>query len=26
MAIVAFALTWAAMGTIALITRPGKRG
>jgi putative spermidine/putrescine transport system permease protein len=25
MAIVAFALTWAAMGTIALITRPGKR-
>ena len=26
MAVVAFALTWAAMGTIALITRPGKRG
>jgi putative spermidine/putrescine transport system permease protein len=26
MAIVAFALTWAAMGTIALITRPRKRG
>ena len=25
MAIVAFALTWAAMGTIAFITRPGKR-
>jgi putative spermidine/putrescine transport system permease protein len=25
MAIVAFALTWAAMGTISLITRPGKR-
>jgi putative spermidine/putrescine transport system permease protein len=24
-AIVAFALTWAAMGTIAFITRPGKR-
>ena len=26
MAIVAFAITWAAMGMIALITRPGKRG
>jgi putative spermidine/putrescine transport system permease protein len=25
MAIVAFALTWAAMGTIAFITRPGRR-
>jgi len=25
MAIVAFAVTWAAMGMIALITRPGKR-
>ena len=25
MAIVAFAITWAAMGMIALITRPGKR-
>jgi putative spermidine/putrescine transport system permease protein len=25
MAIVAFALTWVAMGTIALITRPGRR-
>ncbi len=25
MAIVAFGLTWAAMGTIAFITRPGKR-
>jgi putative spermidine/putrescine transport system permease protein len=26
MAIIAFAITWAAMGMIALITRPGKRG
>lgn len=25
MAIVAFAITWAAMGMIALVTRPGKR-
>jgi putative spermidine/putrescine transport system permease protein len=25
MAIVAFAITWVAMGMIALVTRPGKR-